>query len=258
MANIDYQPYYDFLNQHVISPFYEERLAKLNKLKLTNILKRKNPYLFKAKNIATAEEFVRSILDAYLSSQEETIFGGLFEKFAIHISERLYGGKKIHYKSLDLYFERDNTCYLVGIKSGPNWGNADQISQMKTSFKLAKIKFREKDLQKQVIAVNGCIYGKDNNPFKQDADPDKSYFKYCGQDFWNFISGDDELYKEIIMPIDREARKKDDVFKQAYTGKVNEMTNDFIQNFITNHQIDWLKLVDFVSKRQENQHTNTK
>ena len=38
-----------------INGFHQTRLAKLEGLKLKQILKRKNPYLFKAKNILTAE-----------------------------------------------------------------------------------------------------------------------------------------------------------------------------------------------------------
>ncbi|MCL6511217.1 MAG: hypothetical protein K6U78_11050 [Anaerolineae bacterium] len=37
---------------------------------------KKNPYLYRAKDIQTAEPLVRNILDAYLSSQEEGMFGG--------------------------------------------------------------------------------------------------------------------------------------------------------------------------------------
>ena len=36
-----------------------------------------------------------------------------------------------------------------------------------------------------VIAINGCCYGKDNKPLKRD-----NYYKYCGQKFWEFISGE--------------------------------------------------------------------
>jgi ribonucleotide reductase alpha subunit len=51
------------------------------------------------------------------------------------------------------------------------------------------------------------------------------------------------------VPIDKEAKEKDENFKRAYTAKVNEMTEDFMKNFMTAHQIDWIKLVDFVSQR---------
>lgn len=155
-------------------------------------------------------------------------------------------------KSIDLEFERDGSYYIVGIKSGTNWGNSDQINRMRDNFKLAKILLSQRSISREVIAVNGCIYGKDRKPFKPHTDPDKQYYKYAGQDFWHFISGDDKLYREIISPIDKEARQKDEVFKKAYAAKVNEMTQQFTANFMTtDNQIDWLKLIDFVSKRQD-------
>ena len=246
-----YQRYYDYLAEQVIAPFYNVRLEGLRSLQLASILKRKNPYLFKAKNIELAGDFVKSLVDAFLSSQEETLFGNLLEGFAIYVSQTLYGGFKSELKSVDLEFERDNIHYIVGIKSGTNWGNSDQINRMRDNFKTARYVLRERGVTSEVVAVNGCIYGKDRNPFKRHDDPEKAYYKYAGQVFWHFISGDDELYREIITPIDREARQKDETFKRAYAAKVNEMTQDFSGNFMTpDNQIDWLKLIDYVSRRE--------
>jgi Type II restriction endonuclease EcoO109I len=254
-----YQPYFDYLAEKVITPFYNKRLEGLSSLKLIDVLKRKNPYLFKAKNIELAGDLVKSIVDAFLSSQEETIFGNLLENFAIYVSEISYGGFKSNLKSIDLEFERDDVYYIVGVKSGINWGNADQISKMKDNFKVAKEVLRERGVASEIIAVNGCMYGKDRNPLKDkrkhkdgrviDEEPDKVYYKYAGQDFWYFMSQDDDLYREIIVPIDQKARGRDEVFKSAYSAKVNEMTQDFMNFFMQNNQIDWSKLIDYVSKR---------
>lgn len=244
-----YQHYHDYLAEHVVTPFYEVRLNNLTGLRLKSVLKRKNPYLFKAKNIELAGDLVKSIVDAFLSSQEETIFGNLLEGFAIYVSKTLYGGFKSELKSVDLEFERGGTYYVVGIKSGTNWGNSDQVNRMRDNFKAAKRLLR-KSGHKRVVAVNGCIYGKDGRPFKTHSDPDKQYYKYAGQEFWRFISDDDDLYREIISPIDKEARQKDEAFKKAYAAKVNEMTQDFTASFMTaDNQIDWLGLIDYVSGR---------
>ncbi len=251
MSGSAYQAYYDYLAEHVITPFYNVRLHNLNSLHLTSVLKRKNPYLFKAKNIELAGELVKSVVDAFLSSQEEAIFGILLEGFAIHVSKMLYGGFKSELKSVDLEFERANVYFIVGIKSGTNWGNSDQIAKMLDNFKLAKDLLRERGTTKEIVAVNGCIYGRNRVPLKRHADPDKQYFKHAGQEFWRFISGDDNLYREMIAPIDKEARQRDEVFKKAYAAKINEMTQDFMAHFITDNQIDWGKLVDHVSKREE-------
>lgn len=236
-----------------MQPFYEIRLRKLDALNLNLILKRKNPYLFKAKNIETSGDFVKYILDSFLSSQEETIFGNLLENLAIYICERVYKGHKAEegvLKSVDLEFIKDGKYYIVGIKSGPNWGNKDQVDRMKSNFKAARKILKKKGITQEIIAINGCIYGKDNKPFKECADTEQSYYKICGQEFWELISGDKELYKQIILPLDKEAKKRSEHFKDVYSSKSNEMIKDFSDNFLTKKGlIDWEKIIDFVSKK---------
>lgn len=248
----DYHAYRTYLRESVIEPFYLKRLAGIKAMRLAGVLSRKNPYLFKAKNIDTPGDLARSVVDAYLSSQEETWFGDLMEGFAVFVSQTLYGGFKSARKSLDLEFRRDGKYYIVGIKSGTNWGNADQISTLKNNFKAARAALIAEGVTEEIVAVNGCIYGKDASPLKTNADPDKTYYKYAGQEFWRFVSGDDDLYREIIKPLDEEARRKSDDFHRAYTAKVNELTREFAVNFLdADSQMDWLKLVEYVSGREK-------
>ncbi|OGZ63842.1 MAG: hypothetical protein A3A98_00960 [Candidatus Staskawiczbacteria bacterium RIFCSPLOWO2_01_FULL_40_39] len=252
MKGIDYKKLNTFIASDVIKPFYEIRLARLGFAKISNIAKRKNPYLFKAKNIETAGDLAKSILDAFLSSQEETIFGDLMENLAIHICKQVFNGKKAEegkYKSVDLIFNRDKKLYIVGIKSGPNWGNSDQINIMRKNLKSAKRIIRAGLNKANIISVNGCIYGKDNKPHKVSKNPDLSYYKICGQAFWELISGDNQLYKKIIQPLDQEAKKRDDVFKKLYIKKINEMTKDIVNLFYTEDNLDWDKIIDYVSKK---------
>lgn len=250
-SDAPYQDYYNFLAAHVVTPFYHERLMYLRCcMSLPDVLGRKNPYLLKAKNIASPDELVRSIVDAFLSSQEETMFGNKLEAFAIYVSARLYGGFKSELPSVDLEFARDDIYYIVGIKSGVNWGNSDQVNRMRDNFKAARQFLRERGETREIVAVNGCIYGKDGKPFKENPDPEQSYYKFAGQDFWNFISTDDDLYREIIKPIDDEARMRDEEFKRTYDGKVNGMVKEFSNIFLDEDGlIDWVKLVDYVSRR---------
>jgi HJR/Mrr/RecB family endonuclease len=249
MTASPYQDYYDYLADHVITPFYNQRLTALQSLNLQRVLKRRNPYLLKAKNVELAGDLVKGIVDPLLASQEETIFGNLLEGFAIFVSSRLDGGFKSERKGLDLEFRRGGSYFIVGIKSGPNWGNIDQVNRMKDNFKEARISLRSAGVKEEIVAVNGCLYGEDRNPLKRDADPDKTYFKYCGRGFWEFVSGDPNLYREIIISIDKAAREKDENFKRAYNAKVSEMAEDFVKNFMTAYEIDWIKLVDSEVRR---------
>src|SRR4030066_24370 len=88
-----------------IGTFHQKRIASLDTLKLSQVLKRKNPYLFKAKYVLTAEQLVKGLVDAHISSNEETIFGDWMEGLAIFINEKVYGGHKSGITGIDLEFD---------------------------------------------------------------------------------------------------------------------------------------------------------
>ena len=242
-----------YIEEYVVAPFYKKRSERLKHLKLHDILSRKNPYLFRAKNIQTAGDLASDILRAHLSSQEETIFGNLLESLAIHINTMVYGGSKAEegkFKSIDLIFDKANTRYLVSIKSGVHWGNADQIRRMKQSFREAHEIMRAAGYTGNIININGCMYGKDSKPFKQNnVDNRCSYYKYCGQEFWKFISGDESLYITLIKPLAKEVQQRDDEFKALYTQVTNRLTKDLLNDFTDNDLINWQTILEFVSKQ---------
>lgn len=252
MKKVNYEKVEKFIASDVIEPFYRKRIEKLKNIKMKDVIKRKNPYLFKAKNIQTAGDLVKDILDAFLSSQEETIFGDLLEKLAINVNKSIFNGEKaeeIKFRSIDLIFKRDNKVFIVGIKSGPNWGNADQVNTMRKNLKEAKGILREAGEKSEIVGVNGCIYGKDNVSLKKHkSDSELDYLKLCGQKFWELITGDNDFYKKLIQPLDREVKKQDDLFKETYVAKINEMTKDLIELFYTKNNLDWDKIVEYVSK----------
>jgi Type II restriction endonuclease EcoO109I len=198
--------YSRFLAENVLTPCYQKRLAGLQRLALNSILKGKNPYLFRAKNVGTAADLVKGVIDAFLSSQEETVFGNLLENFAVYVAQIQYGGFKRNppFASVDLEFISEPTYYIVGIKSGTTWGNADQIRAMRRNFLSARVALRADGMSHPIVAVNGCMYGIEPVPFKRsiviDGTDDEGFFKYAGQVFWEFISGDPDLYRTMILP----------------------------------------------------------
>ena len=235
-----------FIGQN-IQKFHKARLESLLKLKLNLVLKRKNPYLFKAKNIATAQDLVKTVLDAYLSSQEEGVFGGFLEELAIFICGKVYRGRKSSAEGIDLEFEKGSAKYIVAIKSGPNWGNSRQIAKMRDDFLKAKRVLRTNARTANIVAVNGCCYGIDDAPDKGD------YLKLCGQRFWTFISGDGNLYIMIIEPLGFQARVKNDQFMKEYSKVINKFTVEFAKNYCSSAgEIQWNKLVKFNSGKKTN------
>ena len=231
--------------EHNIGDFHKRRADSLRRLKLSLVLERKNPYLFRAKNITTAQELIKLLLDAHLSSQEETIFGEFLESLAIFVCSKVFNGKKSSAEGIDLEFEREKIHYIVSIKSGPNWGNSSQVKKMIDNFKKAQRILRTSNSKENIQAINGCCYGRENQPDKND------YWKLCGQDFWEFISGNKRLYIDIIEPLGYKAKERNQEFSEEYGRILNLFTNDFFQNFCTDGKIDWEKLIEFNSGKKE-------
>ncbi len=231
-----------------ITIFHQQRLDTVSaKMDFIKLVEQKNPYLFRAKNILTAQELVSGFVDAFLQSQEETLFGNFIEGLAIFVCDKVYGAKKTDLTGMDLEFEKEETIYVIEIKAGWNWGNASQIKQLKINAKNAKEKL-EKKTGKQVVIVNGCCFGK-----KKNSKPEKDgYYKICGQDFWYLISNDEELYTKIIEPISHKAKQKNEEFLVAYSALINRFTVEFAKKFCDkNGNIEWQKLVEFNSGRKE-------
>jgi len=221
-----------------IGTFHAKRIQSLDDLKLIKVLKRKNPYLFKAKYVLTADQIVRSIIDAHISSNEETIFGDWLEGLAIFINGKVFGGKKSGITGIDLEFDNEGNRYIVNIKSGPNWGNSRQVPKMIDDFKTAMKALRTSGSKLNVIAVNGCCYGIDNKPDKG------VYYKYCGQKFWQFISGDSNLYTDIIEPLGHKAKERNEDFQNLYIQRINLFIKEFLIEYCDkNGNIDWNKIV---------------
>lgn len=241
MKHLNIKEVYDYVETH-ISIFHQKRLEYVqNNIDLNKILNQKNPYLFRAKNILTSQDLVKGFIDAFLISQEETLFGQFIEGLAIFVCDKVYGAKKSSLIGMDLEFEKENTVYIVEIKAGWNWGNASQIKQLNINVANA-IKKLESETGKKVIAVNGCCFGKDKKPLKTGG-----YLKLCGQEFWELISAKENLYIEIIEPIGHKAKEKNEEFLIAYSKIINKLTFEFGEEFCDDGIINWEKLVKFNS-----------
>ena len=231
----------DYVEAH-IGEFHDRRIQSIETIKLNKVLSRKNPYLFKAKNLVTAAEIVRTFVDAHLSSQEETIFGNWLEGLAIHISGIVYGGTKSGIEGIDLEFNHAGVRHLVVIKSGPAWGNSSQIKHMVSSFNTARKTLRTSGAQINVRMINGCCYGKDNS--------DKgTYEKVCGQKFWEMIGGDANLYIDIIEPLGHKAREKNEEFATKYGAALNRLTKEFTDKYCNaDFTINWEAITKLCSQ----------
>ncbi len=227
-----------------IPDFHAARLASLGKLKLRDLVRSKNPYLFRAKNLLIASDLVRGFMSAHLSSQEEGIFGTFLEKLAVFVATKLWGGQKSPAEGVDLDVTIRRQRYLITIKSGPDWGNSSQIARMRDNFRRARQVLRTNAAAKPLICVNGCCYGRVANEDKGD------YVKLAGQAFWQFLSGDTDLYRRIVEPIGYRAKERNQEFATEYAKVLNRFTEQFIADFCRpDGAINWDKLLEFNSGR---------
>jgi len=241
MNEVDLKDVCDFANEEIVL-FHEARLKSLGKLKLLDLLKRKNPYLFRARNLATASDLIEALMGAFLSSSEEKLFGDFLEELAVFVSSRTCGGQKSSAKGLDLEFTRGGTRYLVSIKSGPNWGNSSQYSALKADFVHAVkvLKLAHTDLSLQPVL--GICYG------RSKWTDTGQYLKLVGQTFWWFLSGDPDLYTDIIEPVGYRAKHHNDRYFEQRCALVNQFAADLYQDFChKDGRIDWDALVAYNS-----------
>lgn len=223
-----------------IGEFHSARIAKLQNLDLQVLLLRKNPYMYKAKNIVTASEMVESLASAFMASAEESIFGNWMEGLAIFVSEAVYGGYKSSATGVDLEFDKDGVHFFVSIKSGPSWCNSSSLRKLKQDFVQAVRVFNtSRRSVLPTVCIEGCCYGNDNRTYD-----DSNHEKVCGEKFWSLISGEDTLFVDVIEPLGYKAKEKNDAYAQEYAQMINKFTGEFIKEYCdADGKINWEKIV---------------
>lgn len=238
MKPLDLDEVRQYVNEH-IDGFHRRRAQRLSKLTLSDLLK-KNPYLFKAKNVNVASELIEGTMAAFLSSSEEPIFGEFLEGLACFIASKTTRGHESASEGIDLEFVNEGVHYVVSIKSGPNWGNADQHNRLGTNFVAALNRMRVGRPRVQVDAVLGICYGRTRTTRNRKY----GYLKLVGQNFWTFISGNRDLYTEIIEPLGYKAREHNELYLAEHARSTNLLTRQFIDSFCTPEGvIDWVRVV---------------
>lgn len=219
------------IKQHVLSAFYERRTERLSKITARALLAKKNAYLFAIHAPKNVRDLAQVLLSAFVSSGDETVLGNLLEKFAIAIAAKVYDGRKATegvFTGIDLIFSRDSVKYVVSIKSGPDWGNASQITALKNDFVKAKELIRVEDSwHGDIVAVNGCIYGRPEDSLKTDTKIGSDYRKIVGQKFWLLISGDPTMHIRVLKALEIAIAQAPDLkYEEAYNAKIASLETE--------------------------------
>jgi len=230
----------EYVSENIVD-FHLRKIKSVEELQIKKLLI-KNPYLFKAKNISTAGELITNLLEAFLSSSEEKLFGDFLEGLAVFIAQRTCDGHKSTAPGVDLEFFNKKIHYVVSVKSGTNWGNSSQQTKLEQDLKNAVARVKQLKRGVNVQSVLGICYGKTKTSYL------RGYLKVVGQNFWFLISENRDLYTDIIEPIGYKAREHNEIFTREKSRVINLFTKQFIDRFCDSRGvIDWVKLVEFNS-----------
>lgn len=225
-----------------LETFYGSLIEKIDGLDIVKIMKRKNPYLYRAKAMENASEIVENVLSAFVSSSEETIFGNcFFEPLAIAAS----GGNKALAEGIDIMVEHKdiNTIYAVAVKSGPSVFNADSKKRQEQNFTAASRLAQQ--AKARYMAYIGYAYGKKKESGRGKP---KMYQEIAGKQFWAELTGDEDFYLKIIKFMGELPEQYVSAFKESYNKASNRLVREFSNQFCTEDgSIDWEKLVEFNS-----------
>jgi hypothetical protein len=225
-----------------LETFYGSLISKIDELNIQKIMKRKNPYLYRAKAMQNASEIVESVLTAFVSSSEETIFGNcFFEPIALAASN----GNKALAEGIDIMIQdkENNTMTAIAVKSGTSVFNADSKKRQEQNFMAAGKLAQQAKLRYD--AYVGYCYGKKKETGRGKP---KMYRELAGKPFWAELTGDEEFYKKIITYMGTLPEQYISRYQESYNKAANRLVREFSNNFCKDDgSIDWEKLVEFNS-----------
>ena len=225
-----------------LETFYANLIEKIDGLNIKKVMKRKNPYLYRAKAMQSASEIVESVLTAFVSSSEETIFGNcFFEPIAIAAS----GGNKALAEGIDIMIQDNttNTISAIAVKSGPAVFNADSKKRKEQNFMVASKLAQQ--VKARYEAYIGYCYGKKKDSGRGKP---KMYQELAGKRFWTELTGDEDFYIKIIGYMGTMPEKYVADYKESYNKAANRLVREFSNSFCKEDgSIDWEKLVEFNS-----------
>ncbi len=205
---------------------------KLSKLKMRDIIRRKNPYLYRASGIATCEDLVSRAFTEYTSTIGENYFGSFFESVARIVSG---GVKPASGGEIDLDVRRGTDAYLYTIKSGP--GGYNSSIEAKARLDLGHAENRLRQDRVTVHKTMAYAYGRRTTSFKDGVE------KLASKDFWAKLSGDKEFYVKFLDVCAELAP----LFEADSYAPYQLLLNEAHELFCDGDTIQWDKVIRMVS-----------
>ena len=227
----------EYANKGIIN-FHQQRMKLLQEITLSRLL---GFCLFRpAHTISLAGDVVEGSLDALLCSSEEKLFEAFLKDLAVFVAARSFNGCRSTIPGFDLEFQGKD-AYIVSVISG--LACSSQHKKLAQDLGDAVIRVKQARTGLNVQPVLGICYGKTRTNYIKAG-----YLKVVGQNFWYLISGNEELYTDIIEPIGYRAKEHNEAFDDERGKVINRFTRQFIEEFCDpSGAINWARLVEFNS-----------
>ncbi len=226
-----------------LKEFHETRLQKAQDLKMLPLIRRKNPYLYRALGYEVAATLMTSLLESHLKESDETIFGNaFFEPLALLAS----GGRAAESQGVDVVVATDSKYLAIAVKSGPNIFNASQKRRQNTEFNALRSRLQK--TLKEFDPLVGHGYGRTVS----GPNATKNYRDSSGQVFWEELTGDPDFYLKLIRLMHNEPLKYKEEFDREWAAIINRLTQEFSKAFcLPDGHIAWERLVEDISAKRE-------
>jgi Type II restriction endonuclease EcoO109I len=206
----------------------------VDKLELRPLLRKCNPWRLRALGLRDCAEVVRRLVDDHMSSSAESKFGSTFIETVFSM---VPGVEPSGVEDID--FAKGKT--LVSVKSGHNWGNNGQWSNLEATTTAALKRYRQHPGKKDADCILGIAVGRGARTRRRGVFPFK---ELRGQAFWAWASEDPEAYEKVMLAIDRLAGE----YEERRDSALRRLRVDMQRSFgLDGGMVDWQKLNRFVS-----------
>jgi hypothetical protein len=214
--------------EHFAKPF----AGRLAEITLAEMMKTKNPYLYRSVGISTCQALIERAFNDYASSSAETYYGQFFEAVARIMSG---GIKPVGGGEIDLDIRYNGVVELYVIKSGPKGFNKSSRSKAVQELESAEGKLRQDKLRVEKYIV--YAYGRKRTTVQ------RGIVHLASKEFWSRITRDDGYYLKLLDACH--------ILAPLYAADVAEPLKRLLieaaELFCDGDAIDWARVLKLIS-----------
>lgn len=228
----------EIVNKIIIDSLAELKLVERKEISFPILLSKCNPYEL-CVNSRTVENVVDFIMQTHKQTSSKTIWGNYLESIAVKVCNHILNGFKSSEECTDLEWVIEGKNHYRGWKSSPNWCNADQ--KRAVNLKEKNMMITENFGSFKVLTS----YGKTTKKRVK-----KGFIQLSGQDAWEEISGDGELYNKIMIGIQLNCDIIGQFLENIYISDRDKSITWFTENFTNKDKtINFVNINKYVSSR---------